>query len=230
LKTKYKRILKITLFAFISVGYVLGFAVIFNLKSVLGIGSYEGNKNFYYSTDGSTGGVNVDLYATHRSNLYHDFGYIISAYANGEMELVGLTYANYYVRTGGSLHEFMDVNFTSPRRIITFEDIASIRAGQNYTIKGYVDVIFTINNIDETHRIPIDIGIVIQLDGEQIQYNWMTISIWLDVFYLSFTVIPMLLLYRNIKAYRFEKWYNEELKEKDQKFLKILSKENENDE
>lgn len=209
---------------------MLGFAVIFNLKTVLGIGSYEGNKNFYVSIDGTSGGVNVDLYAIHRSQLYHDFGYTITAYANGEIKLVGISDANYYVRTGGSLHEFMDTNFTSPMGIITFKDIASIRAGQNYTIKGYVDVIFTVNNLDEIHRIPIDIGIIIVLDGDSIQYNWMIISIWLDVFYLSFTTIPLFLLYRNIKAYRFEKWYNEELKEKDQKFLRILSKQNEKDE
>lgn len=209
---------------------MLGFAVIFNLKTVLGIGSYEGNKNFYVSIDGTSGGVNVDLYAIHRSQLYHDFGYTITAYANGEIKLVGISDANYYVRTGGSLKEFMDTNFTSPRGIITFKDIGSIRAGQNYTIKGYVDVIFTVNSVDEIHRIPIDIGIIIVLDGDSIQYNWMTISIWVDVFYLSFTTIPLFLLYRNIKSYRFEKWYSEELKEKDQKFLRILSKQNENDE
>jgi hypothetical protein len=138
-----------------------------------------------------------------------------------------MSYAYYRVRTGGILRQTIETNYTSPLKSITFNGRTSIGKDQNYTIQGFADVIFVVNSVNETHRISIDIGIIIDLDGEIINYEWGNISTWLNVIYLTLTIIPLTLLYRNIKALRFEKWYNEEIQERDQKFFRILSKENE---
>ena len=227
MKAKHKRLLKIFLCAIIVTGYLLGFATVFNLKNVLGIGSYDGTKSFTTSVDEGTGGLYIELYAQHDSQLYHYYGYEITTFSNGNVEIVGISYAYYFVRTGGMLRQTIQTNFSTPINSLSWDSRTSIRQNNNFTIQGYADVIFLVDNINETHRIAIDIGIIIELDGEVINYEWGNISTLLNVIYLTLTVIPATFLYRNIKAYRFEKWYSEEIEERDERFFKILSKENE---
>ncbi|TFG21909.1 MAG: hypothetical protein EU532_14800 [Promethearchaeota archaeon] len=222
-----KRIYKIFLLTVILVGYLLGAIAIFNLKTILGIGYYEGTKEFTTPVNDGSGGLEVNMYVQHRSYLYHDFGYTITALSRGDVEVVGISYGNYRLRTGGALQQIVDSNFTTPRKSISYEDFSVIQAEENYTITGYIDVIFSINSINETHRIAIDLGIIVELNGDQINYEWGNFSIWLNVIYLSFTAIPLFLLYRNIKMLKFEKWYSEELKDRDQNFFKILSNKSE---
>lgn len=227
LKANHKRLLKIFLFVIIVVGYILGFAIIFNLKSVLGIGNYDDSKSITIPINDGSGGIYVELYAHHRSQLYHDYGYTLTAVCSGDVNVIGMSYLDYRIKTGGTGRQSVDINLTTPIRTISWDGYASIRANQNFTIQGFADVIFLVNSENVTQRIPIDFGIIIELDGEQINYEWGNISTWLNVIYLSFTVLPATLLYRNIKAYKFEKWYSDELKERDQNFFKILSKESE---
>ena len=227
LNAKHKRLLKIILFTGIVIGYVLGFGIIFNLKNVLGIGSYDGTKSFTTSVDGSTGGLNIELYAQHDSQLYHFYGYTITTFSDSDIEVVGISYAYYMIRTGGILRQSIDENFTTPLKSYSWDGRATIRENNNFTIQGYADVIFLVDTVDQIKRVAIDFGIIIELDGEEINYEWGNISTWLNVIYLTLTVIPLTLLYRNIKAYKFEKWYNEELEERDERFYRILSKESE---
>jgi len=227
LKARHKRILKIVLFSGIVVGYLLGFGVIFNLRYVLGVGGYTGDKTFSTSVNGSSGGVNIDMYAQHRTELYHRYGYEITTFSTGDVEVLGISYADYQVRTGARLQQIVQTYYTTPIKSYSWEEYSTISGGQNYTIQGLVDVVFVVNSVNETHQILIDIGIIIELDGNNIDYEWNNISIWINVIYLSLTVIPLALLYRNIKALKFENWYNEEIKERDQKFFKILKNQSE---
>lgn len=225
MKARNKRIIKIILYSGIVVGYVLGFAIIFNLRYVIGVGSYTGDKTFNTSINGSSGGLTIDMYAQHRTELYHRYGYDINTFSTGDVEVLGISSADYRVRTGERLQQSVQTNYSNPLKSYSWDGYSTISGGQNYTVIGVVDVIFVVDSVNVTRQILIDIGIIIELDGNSIDYEWNNISIWVNVIYLSLTVIPLALLYRNIKALKFEKWYSKEIEERDQKFFKILRNE-----
>jgi hypothetical protein len=229
LKSKNKRKLKIFISAFILVAYLLGFALILNLKSILRIGYYEGSKDFKISINSGSGDLKVDLYASHDYQYNFDYGYTITTLSNGDVGVVGISYANYLLAATSAVKQVVATNYTNPVRSISFDRRTPLYENDNLTIKGYIDVIFSINGIEETHRFSIEYGIIIESNGPLIDYEWGNLSTWIKVIYLTLTVIPITFLYRNIKKYRFEKWYNEELKKKDKNFFKILSKEHESE-
>lgn len=227
MKARHKRILKIVIIGVILIGYIIGFAAIFNLRYILGVGSYAGDKTFSTSVNGSSGGVTIDMYAQQRTELYHRYGYEITTFSTGDVEVLGISYADYRVRTGSWLQQSVETNYTTPIKSYSWEEYSRISAAQNYTVQGFVDVVFVVNSVNETHQIMIDIGILIELDGNNIDYEWMNISVWINTIYLTLTVIPLVLLYRNIRVFKFENWYKKEIKERDQKFFQILKNESE---
>ncbi len=226
MKAQNKNILKVVLFSLLLVSYLLGFIVVFNIRSVLGIGVYQGDKDFTVDINGSPCGLNVELWAHHRTELEHYYGYTLTAFSNGGVDLVGISNVSYTVRTVTSIKQLIDLNIDPPRRSYSSNPNAITRLHQNdnLTINGYVDIRFSVNDVYEIHQIPINIGIVITSDGNSIDYEWDNINIWLNVIYLSLTVIPALLLYRSIKSIKFENWYSKELESNDEHFLEILSR------
>ena len=212
------------IYAIILIAYFIGFSVVFNIKNVLGIGHYYGEKDFSVDIDGTSCGLNIEMYAIHRTYHEHDYGYTLTAFSNGDVELEGIEYLYYTVRSPSSIKLILDTSYTPP--IVSHYVNAQTRLYQldNLTVQGYANITSRINDVFETHEISFDFGIIIELDGETINYEFGNISTWLNVLYLSFTVVPMMLFYRSIKALKFETWYNEELEVRDSKFFDILSR------
>ena len=224
MKARKKRILKVVLYSIILISYALGFLVIFNIKGVLGIGYYSEERNYTINVDEGSYGIHVDIWARHRSQYEHNFGYSISAFSAGDIELVGITNLFYQVMTSFATKRFGDLNFSTPRGSYSYDGITLLYYGDNLTFSGYADITIKVNNLNEMHRIAFDIGIFIALDGVVLNYEWGNLSTWLNVIYLSFTFIPATLLYRSIKKIRFDRWYSEEIKVRDNVFFENLTK------
>jgi hypothetical protein len=226
LKAQKKNILKVVLYSILLVSYLLGFIVVFNIRLVLGIGVYQGEKNFTVDINGNPCGLNVEIWARHRNELEHYYGYTLTAFSNGNVDLVGISNLSYTLRTASSIKQVVDQNLDPPIKSYSYDPntITRLNGGDNLTINGYANIIFQVNNVNEMYQIPIHIGLFIALNGNSIDYEWGNISIWIDVIYLSLTLIPAMFLYRNIKRLRFEKWYNEEIESSDVHFLEILSR------
>lgn len=224
MKAKTKKLTLIIIYAIILIAYLVGFGIVFNLKNILGIGYYNEQKSFSVILNGASCGLNVEIYASHQGYHDHDYGYRLTAFSSGDVELEGIDYLYYRVEAHGTLFEFLDMNYTTPIISHSLDDQTRLYQNDNLTINGFADIIFTVNNVNETHRIPIELGVYIELDGEDINYEWGNISTWLNVIYLSFTVVPIMLLYRNMKKMKFITWYKEEFKLRDKKFFDILSR------
>lgn len=224
MKARKKRILKVIIYSILLVSYGLGFIVIFNLKAVLGIGYYYEDKNYTVNMDNGSYGINLEIWARHRSQNEHNFGYSITAFSAGEVDLVGIVNLFYQVMTSSTLKRYGDLNFSTPRLSYSGDGVTLLYRGDNFTLSGYADIAINVNSINEMHRITFVIGTLITLDGEDINYEWGNISTWLNVIYLAFTIIPLTLLYRSIKKIRFSMWYSEDLKSRDDVFFNILSK------
>jgi len=224
LKAQNKNIVKVVIFSILLVSYLLGFIMIFNIRDVLGIGHYQGEKNFTVDINGSSCGLHVELWARHRSQLEHYYGYSLTEFSNGDVNSVGISNVSFTVKTGTSVKQVIDQNLEPPRKSYSSNPntITRLHQNDNLTIKGYADIILLVNNNNVTYRIPINLGIIITLDGNAINYEWGNITTWLETIYLSLSVIPALLLYRIIKEIRFNKWYNEKIKSDDKEFLKKL--------
>lgn len=224
MKAINKRIFLIFLYTSLLVSYLLGFLVVFNLKDVIGIGHYYGQEDFTINLDGTTCGLNVEMYAYHHSSYEHYYGYTLTPFSNGEVELEGITYLSYRVATATALKQILDTNYSVPILFHSVDDFTRLYQNDNLTIHGYANITFKINDVFETHKISIDYGIIIELDGDVLNYEWGNISTWLNVIYLSFTVIPIMLLYRSIKYIKFDTWYNKELEIRDTEFFNRLGK------
>jgi hypothetical protein len=226
LNHRKKGILKVVLFSILLVSYILGFVVVFNLRQILGIGNYEGEKNFNIDINGNSCGLNVELYARYQTGVNHYFGYKLTEFSSGDVGLVGISNMSFRLETGSSLKQVVYRSLNPPRITYAFDSdpvTTNLNKNDNLTIEGYANVIFTVNNVNETQKISINIGIIIKYDGGEIFYFWDLVVIWLEVIYLGLTAIPFTLLYRSIKRMRFEKWYSEEIQDRDDNFKKILS-------
>jgi hypothetical protein len=223
LKVRNKKILSALIYAIILIAYFIGFSVVFNIKNVLGIGHYYGEKDFSIDIDGVSCGINIEMYATHRSYHEHYYGYTITAFSNGDVELEGIEYLFYTVRSPSSIKQLLDMTYNPPIGSHSVNAQTRLYQLDNLTIQGYTNITFSINNVLETYLVSFDLGIIIELDGETINYEFGNISTWLNVLYLSFTVVPMMLFYRSIKALKFETWYDKDFETRDKEFFDILS-------
>jgi hypothetical protein len=222
LKAKTKRILKVVIWSFILLGYILGFGIIFNLRDVLGIGYYNQDKSILVDSGEIHGGLNVKIHAHSTYDYYHDYSLTLTPFSTGDTDLEGISYLYFRFETLTGLLLLIDNNYSPPLHTYFADGEAKLYANSNLTCKGYGDVIFKVDGVNETVRIFIDVGVIITLDGDLIGYEWGNISILLNVIYLSFTVVPITFLFRNMKRLKFEKWYSPEIKERDEKFFKIL--------
>ena len=66
------------------------------------------------------------------------------------------------------------------------------------------------------------------MDGAAINYEFGNTSTWVNVIYLSCTVIPLTLLYRSIKKLKFMKWYSDDIRDRDEILYKELTKNEKN--
>ncbi|TFG23843.1 MAG: hypothetical protein EU533_02750 [Promethearchaeota archaeon] len=224
MKAKNKKIFTAAIYAIILIAYFIGFSVVFNIKNVLGIGHYYGEKDFSINMDGASCGLNIEMYAIHRSLYEHDFGYMITTFSNGDVELEGIEYLFYTVRSPSSIKRFLDTSYNPPIHTHSVNARTRLYQSDNLTIQGHANVTFKINDVFETRTISFDLGIIIELDGEVINYEFGNISTWLNVLYISFTVVPMMLFYRSIRRLKFDTWYNDEFEVRDKKFFEILSR------
>lgn len=228
MKAKTKRILKITVCAVILLAYILGFGIIFNLKDVLGIGHYNLDKNILVNSGDIQGGLNVKIHAQHTREFYHYYYLSITPFSSGDTDLEGISYLYLRFETWAGLLLFLDNNYSTPLHSYFAEGTSKFYVRSNLTCKGFSNVIFSKEGVNETAMISIDLGVIIKLDGQYLGYEWGNIALILNTIYLSFTVVPLTFLYRNIKRLKFEKWYSPELKERDDKFFQILSSSKEN--
>ena len=213
------------IFSIILISYIIGFVVIFNLREILGIGIYEGDKDFTTDINGNSCGLNVELHAYYRIGDEHYYGYTIKAFSTGDVGLVGISSLSYVVRTGFSLKQSVDSSYNPPIVTRVFESRTGLVKNDNLTIKGDANVIFTVNGYNETYTIPINLGIIIKYSGGVISYYYDNMMIWVETIYLFLTVIPATFLYRAVKRLKFEKWYVQEIKDRDDNFFNILEKE-----
>lgn len=205
----------------------MGFAIILNLKSVLGIGRYDIKRDFTIDLDGNNAGLTVEIDVKHFSESYHDYALTITAFSTGDIYVEGISYLFYKLFTSSSTKQLVDMNYSTPINPYSISQRTRLYQNDNLTCEGFTDVIFNVNSVNEIHRIYINLGLIIELDGELINYEWGNIATWINVIYLTLTVIPLTLFLRSVKRLKFERWYTEEMKERDEKFFEILSK-NEN--
>jgi len=227
MKARNKVRLKVAIYAIILVLYVFGFGLVFNYKQILGIGYYHNEKNFPTTYSGGYGGLNLKIYALHTGYNDHNYGIEITAFSTPDSHLVGITYLDY--RLGTSItKKILTTNYSIPITTYSIGYTPPINTrlyqNDNLTCKGFADIIFKVNDINEIQRISFDIGIIIKFDGAAINYELGNTSTWIYVIYLTGTVIPLTLLYRSIKKSKFMKWYSEEIRERDELFYRELSK------
>jgi len=227
MKALNKMKLKIAIYAIIIILYLFGFGLVLNYKQILGIGYYHNEKDFTTSYNGGYVGLNVKIYALHIGYYDYNYGIEITAFSTPDSYLMGITYLDYRIRTSVT-KQILTTNYSIP--IITYSIgytpplRTRLHQNDNLTCKGFADIIFKINDIPETYRIWFDIGIIIKIDGSALNYELENASIWINVIYLTGTVIPLSLIYKNIKKLEFRKWYSEEIRERDELFYKALSK------
>ncbi len=229
MKARNKEKLKILLYSIILVVYILGFVLIFNYKTIFGIGYYHNDKNFTTTYSGGTGGVDLEIYALHIGALDHYYGIEITAFSSTDSHLEGISYLDYRITTSVT-KKLLATNYSSP---ITTYSIGyfprlttKLKQNDNLTCKGFADIVFKVNDINEMHRISFEISIIITMDGEAINYEFGNLSTWINVIYLSCTAIPLALLLRSVKSLRFLKWYSDDIRERDELFhSKLLNKE-----
>jgi len=228
MKANIKLKLKITIYAIILVLYIFCFGLVFNYKQILGIGYYHNEKNFTTTYTWGSGGLNIKIYALHVGYDDHNYGIELTAFSNPDSHLVGITYLDYRLGTNTVLKKVLTTNYSIPITTYSIGYTPPIRTrlyqNNNLTCKGFAVIIFNVNDINEVHTISFDIGIIIKFDGGVLSYELGNASIWFDVIYLTCTIIPLTLLYRSIKKFKFLKWYSEEIRERDELFLKTLSK------
>ena len=231
MKKRNKERLKIAVYATIIVLYVFGFVLIFNFKMIFGIGYYHNEENFTTAYSGGSGGLNLKIFARHVQYNEHNYGIEITAFSTPDSDLIGITYLEYRLATDTVVKRILALSYSIPVPSYSRGYLTPVRTSlfqnDNLTCKGFADVIFKVNGINETYRITFDIGIFIELDGEEINYDANALT-WINVIYLTCTVIPLTLLYRSIKKLKFLKWYSEEIKERDELFLKELRKKEKN--
>lgn len=229
MKACNKEKLKILVYSIILVVYILGFVIIFNYKTVFGIGYYLNDKNFTTTYSDGTGGVDVEIYALHIGALDHYYGIEITAFSSTDSHLEGITYLDYRIRTSVT-KKLLTINYSSP---ITTYSIGyfprlqtKLKQNDNLSCKGTVDIEFKVNDINEIRRISFEINVIIIMDGEAINYDYGNLSTWINVIYLSCTAIPLAFLFRSVKSLRFLKWYSDDIKERDELFhAKLTNKE-----
>ena len=230
MKARNKVKLKIAIYTGILVLYLLGFAAIFNYKTIFGIGYYPAEKNYSTTYSGGSGGLNIKMFARQISYDDHKYGLEITAFPATDSDSVGITYLDFRLATDTVTKKHLSTNYSIPvpTYSIGYETTARTRLFQrdNLTCIGFADVIFIVNDVEEIHRVYFDIGIVIQLDGEAIEYDKIALT-WINVIYISCTAIPLVFLYRSYKNLRFMKWYSEEIRERDELFRDKLRKQEE---
>lgn len=221
MKARNKEKLKIAIYSIVLLAYLLGFVAIFNYKQILGIGSYKGNESFTTPYSAGNGGVKLEIYALHIGYNDHYYGIKLDAFSNPDSHLVGISYLDYRIATSIT-KEVQAINYSTPVRSYSLgyspREQTRLYQYDNLTCKGFVGIMFRVNDIDEIHRIQIEIGIIIKMDGEAINYELGNLSTWVNVIYLSCTAIPVILLHRSIKSFRFMKWYTEEMRDRDKEF------------
>ena len=230
MKARNKVKLKIVIYTGILVLYLLGFAVIFNYKTVFGIGYYTNEKNFTTTYSGGSGGLNLKIFARHVSYNDHKYGVEITAFSTPDSDSVGITYLDYRIATETVPKRILSSNYSIPVPTYSIGYGTTVRTRlfqrDNLTCKGYADVIFKVNDVEETHRIYFEIWVIIALDGEAINYNG-NASTWINVIYGSCTLIPLAFIYKSFKSLRFMRWYSEDMRERDNLFREKLRRKEE---
>jgi len=216
-----KEKLKIFVYSIILVVYILGIVLIFNYKTIFGIGYYINDKNFTTSYSGGTAGVDLEIYALHIGALDHYYGIEMTAFSSTDSHLEGITYLDYRITTSVT-KKLLTTNYSSP---ITTYSVGyfprlqtKLKQGDNLTCRGVPDIRFKVNDVNEMHRISFEISIIITMDGEAINYDYGNLSTWINVIYLSCTAIPLTFLFRSIKSFKFLKWYSDDVRERDEHF------------
>ena len=220
-----KEKLKILVYSIILVVYILGFVLLFNYKTILGIGYYHNEKNFTTTYSGGSGGLNVKIFARHIQYNDHEYGIEITPFSTPDSHLMGITYLDYRLAAGTVDKRILATNYSIPVPTYSLGYGAPIRTklfqNNNLTCKGFADVVFKVDNIDETYRISFEIGVIIKLDGDAINYNEIAL-IWVNVIYLTCTLIPLGLLFKSIKKFKFLKWYSDDIRDRDELFHEKL--------
>ena len=184
MKKRNKERLKIAVYATILALYVFGFVLVFNFKMIFGIGYYHNEENFTTTYSGGSGGLNLKIYAQHINYNDHDYGIKITAFSTPDSHLLGITYLEYRLAADTVAKRILALNYSIPVPSHSLGYGTPVRTSlfqyDNLTCKGFADVIFKVNDIDETYRISFDIGIFIELDGEEINYDANALT-WINV-------------------------------------------------
>jgi hypothetical protein len=224
MKARNKEKLKILIYSIILVVYILGFVLIFNYKQILGIGYYQDDKKFTTTYSGGTGGVDLEIYALHIGSLQHYYGIEITAFSSTDSHLEGITYLYYRITTSVT-KKLLTTNYSSP--ITTYSIgyyprlLTNLRQDDNLSCKGFADIAFKVNDINEIHRVSFEINVIILMDGDAINYNEISLT-WINVIYLGCTAIPLAFLLRSVRSLRFLKWYSDDIRERDEHFHEKL--------
>lgn len=231
MKARNKERIKTEIYLIILVLYILGFVLVFNYRQLLGIGYYHNEKNFTTTFSEGTGGINLKIHALHITYNEHDYDMEITTFSTPDSYLEGITYLDYIISTS-VIKKVLTMNYSIP--IISYSIgitpklQTNLYQNDNLTCKGFADMIFKVDDINEIKRISFDIGIIITFDGTALNYEWGIASIWVNVIYLSCATIPLTFLYRSIKKQKFLKWYSEDLRKRDELFNKKLGEINNN--
>jgi hypothetical protein len=171
-----------------------------------------------------SGGINLKLYAKHYRVLDHDYGIKITPFSSKNVDVIGICYLSLRVDSKISVYHVFNINYTWPIKYYVYEERSPLYENDNLSCKGFADVIFYMNSINETYRINFDSWIKIVYNGATIDFNWGNLFIWIEVIYFSFIIWPLSLLYKSISAIRFNRWHTKEMKQRDEIFFKILEK------
>ena len=103
----------------------------------------------------------------------------------------------------------------------------SLSKDDNVTLKGSAYISFEISGIPHTDMINYTVSDLILFSVVEIYNNWEVLLIWVEVLYVIFIIILGFAAYRIYKKIKFNLWYTEEMRKKDEEFFEVLRKERE---
>ena len=198
--------------------------IIFNLRVYLGIGYYSVEDNFVNVYPEGTVGINVRLSINHQEgSQYHGIG-TISTISSGNIEGVGISNLTYSINVNSGLLRYGNENWDPSINNYKIEFTTSLSKDDNVTLKGSAYISFEISGIPQTDMINYAVSDLILFSVVEIYNNWEVLLIWVEVFYVIFIIILGFAAYRIYKRIRFNLWYTEDMKKKDEEFFEILLK------
>ncbi|MFX1500107.1 MAG: hypothetical protein ACFFDH_03985 [Promethearchaeota archaeon] len=199
--------------------------IIFNIKSLLGIGHFSFDQTYVSDYPEGRVGINVKVSISHVHHTQCSGTVEVKTISDGNIEMDGITRISFTVRTegratsGGSTED-------NPAKICIYGFSINIVKDDNVSCIGNVDIKYDLGGSEQIERFNFDVSYIIPIEVSDIYYNWDIPLIWVDVLYFVIIGVVFILVLRKYRHVRHASWYSEDIKKRDEEFHEFLSKRN----